>query len=293
MASDTDTDTDAVEAWATTRDGRRLHLERRGTGAPVVVFEAGMGASRNEWGAVVPAVAERTTTIAYDRSGLGRSPRDPEPRPLARLVSDAVDLLDDLGDGPFVLVGHSWGGPIVRTVAARMPDRVAGLVLVDQSDEGCELFFSKGNERQVRLSTPLMPLAARLGMVRIGVSRLARSLPEPAASGMRAEDGTVEAMRAMQAEMAGSLDDLRRLRTHPPAPPRVPVTIITGTRSGRLERNRRTALLAAHRARADSLAQGRHVAAEASSHYVPFTEPELVAAEILRIVDAVRGRSSG
>ena len=176
-------DTDAVEAWATTRDGRRLHFERRGTGSPVVVFEAGMGASRNEWGAVVPAVAERTTTVAYDRSGLGRSPRDPEPRPLARLVSDAVDLLEHLRDGPFVLVGHSWGGPIVRSVAAQAPDRVAGLVLVDQSDEGCELFFSKGNERQVRLSTPLMPLAARLGLVRMGVSRLARSLPEPAAAG--------------------------------------------------------------------------------------------------------------
>lgn len=286
-------DTDAVEAWATTRDGRRLHVERHGTGSPVVVFEAGMGASRNEWGAVVPAVAERTTTVAYDRSGLGRSPRDPQPRPLARLVSDAVDVLDHLGDGPFVLVGHSWGGPIVRSVAAQVPDRVAGLVLVDQSDEGCELFFSKGNERQVRFSTRLMPLAARLGFVRMGVSRLARSLPEPAASAMRAEDGTVDAMRAMQAEMIGSIDDLRRLRDDPPEQPDVPVSVISGMQLTRLERGRRPELIAAHRARAAALPQGRHVAAERSGHYVPFTEPELVAAEILRIVEAARAPSPG
>lgn len=285
-------DTDAVEDWATTRDGRRLFLERRGTGAPVVVFEAGMGASRNTWGAVVPAVAERTTTVAYDRSGLGRSPRDPASRGLARLTADAVDLLDHVGPGPFVLVGHSWGGPIARCVAAEAPERVAGLVLVDQSDEGCDLFFSKANERQIRFSTPLMPVAARLGLVRLGVNRLAASLPEPAASAMRGEDGTVAAVRALNAELAGSIDDLRRLRTYPPVPPEVPVTVITGTRSGRLERGRRPALLAAHRARAAALPQGRHVAAEASSHYVPFTEPELVAREILRIVDDVRAAAA-
>jgi pimeloyl-ACP methyl ester carboxylesterase len=226
------------EDRARTRDGRELFVESSGSGTPVVVFEAGMGGSRCSWGAVTPAVAPRTTAVVYDRSGLGRSPHDPAPRVLSRLVDDLVDVLDHLGDGPFVLVGHSWGGPIVRCAAAEVPDRVAGLVLVDQTDEGCDLFFAKAAERQVRLAGPLMPAMARLGLLRLAVRRLAAQLPEPAARAMRAEDGTVAAARTQQSEMAASLDDLRRLR------------------------------------------------AERSGHYVPFTEPQLVADEILRIVDA-------
>lgn len=275
-----------------TRDGRRLHVERHGRGEPVVVFEAGMGASRSSWGAVVPAVAERTTAVVYDRSGLGRSPRDTEPRVLARLVDDLVDLLGQLGDSPVVLVGHSWGGPIVRGAAARRPDRIAGLVLVDQSDEGCAMMLSQANERFERLTRPVVPVLARLGLIRLAVKRLAARLPEPAASAMRREDGTVAAARTHQAEVASSLADLRHLRDHPETLPDVPVTLISGGRYGRLDGGRRPALMAAHRARAESLPQGRHVVAEASGHYVPFTEPDVIVAEILRIVTATPAHSS-
>jgi pimeloyl-ACP methyl ester carboxylesterase len=65
----------------------------------------------------------------------------------------------------------------------------------------------------------------------------------------------------------------------------VPVTLISGGRAGRFERRRREALVAAHRARAAALPQGRHVVAGASGHFVPFTEPGVVAEEVLRIVD--------
>lgn len=270
-----------------TRDGRELYLERHGQGAPTVVFEAGMGSSRSAWGAVVPLVAERTTAVAYDRSGLGRSPRDPGPRDLARLVDDLVDVLDHLGAGPFVLVGHSWGGPIVRGAATRRPDRVAGLVLVDQSDEGCDLMLSRSNERAERLTRPVVPVLARLGLIRLAVRGLAARLPEPAAGEMRREDGTVAATRTHQAEVAGSIADLRRLRDAPETLPDVPVTLISGGRSGRLGGGRRQALIDAHWARAEALPQGRHVVAEQSGHYVPFTEPEVVVAEVLRIVDAL------
>jgi pimeloyl-ACP methyl ester carboxylesterase len=88
--------------------------------------------------------------------------------------------------------------------------------------------------------------------------------------------------------MAASLDDLRRLRAEPPVLPDVPVTVMSGGRSSRLGRTRRTALIAARQARAEALPQGRHVRAERSGHYVPFIEPQLIADEILRIVDATR-----
>jgi pimeloyl-ACP methyl ester carboxylesterase len=272
-----------------TADGRQLNIERRGEGRPTVVFESGMGMSRSTWGAVVPAVAAETATVVYDRSGLGRSAPDPAPRVLARLAADHVDLLTALDAGPYVLVAHSWGGPIVRSVAALVPDRIAGLVLVDQSDEGCELFFSTAAERQFRMMSYVLPVLARVGVMRLIVGRTTSALPEPEASAMRAEDSTVAAARAQLAEMASTTDDLRRLLAEPPVPPDVPVTLISGTKATRVGRHRRDALVAAHRARAESLPQGRHVLADGSGHLVPLTEPAIVADEVLRIVRAVRG----
>lgn len=275
----------------TTGDGRSLHAERFGDGSPVVVFESGLGASRNTWGAVVGRITERTTAVVYDRSGLGRSPATDGPRDLEHLAADLLDVLADLGDGPFVLVGHSWGGPIVRSAAAARPDIVAGLVLVDQSDERCDLFFGKGNLRQLKWAPTVLPLTAKLGLVRRMVKGLAKRLPEPWATAMVQEDGTVAAIGAQLAELRTHVDDLRRLRDRPLVLPDVPVTVISGTKDGFGEKGRRPALIEAHAATAAALPQGRHVTADRSSHYVPFTEPELVADEILRIVEVVGGQA--
>lgn len=271
-----------------TSDGRRLHAERRGQGSPVVVFEAGMGASRTSWGAVVPAVAERTATVAYDRSGLGRSAPDPAPRGLPRLADDLVDVLGQLGDGPFVLVAHSWGGPVVRLAAARLPGRLAGLVLVDATDELCDMYFDDRSERQERAYARMAPWLARLGLAKLIVRRLAARLPEPAAQAMRREDGTLAAMRTHAAEVVASTADLRRLRDAPPAVPDVPLVVISGTRRSRLEGTRRDALVAAHRARAEAAPQGRHVTTDRAAHMVPLDDPEVIVREVLRVVEAAR-----
>lgn len=270
---------------ARTRDGRRLHLERCGTGEPTVVFESGMGVSHHMWAAVAPLVAATTSTVAYDRAGLGRSAVDPSPRTLDRLAEDLADVLDHLDDGPVVLVGHSWGGPIVRRAAAARPDRVVGLVLVDPTEETCDLFFSRASELQTQMMLPLLPTLARTGLLRLPIRRFAAMLPEPSASDMVAEDGSVAAARAMQAELRSCTDDLRALRDRPLPPIAVPVTYISGGQSSRLERGRRGELVEAHRRAAGALPHGRHVMADRSGHHVPFTEPALVAAEIAAIVD--------
>jgi pimeloyl-ACP methyl ester carboxylesterase len=272
-----------VTLQVTTRDGRHLHAERHGQGTPVVVMEAGLGLSRNMWGAVVDEVASHTSVVLYDRSGLGRSAGDAAPRDLARLAEDLVDVLAVLGDEPTVLVGHSWGGPVVRAAASLVPERIAALVLVDQTDERCDLFFGKANQRQVAWSPWLLPLLAKVGVLRRFVAKTAAPLPEPWRTAMRHEDGTAAAVQAQVAELAGSIDDLRRLRTSPVALPDVPVSVISGAKPGRGERHRRPALIEAHAATAAASPQGRHVLAERSGHLVPLSEPEVVVNEILRV----------
>ncbi|HEY9556551.1 MAG TPA: hypothetical protein VIR58_07445, partial [Acidimicrobiales bacterium] len=131
------------------------------------------------------------------------------------------------------------------------------------------------------------PIMARVGLVRMGVKRIAAPLPEPARSSMIAEDGTLAATRTLVAEMASFYDDLRHLRDVPLALPDVPVSVISGLVTSRAERGYRPQLIAAHRACAAALPRGRHVEAARSGHHVPLSEPDLVVEEINRILDTI------
>jgi pimeloyl-ACP methyl ester carboxylesterase len=155
------------------------------------------------------------------------------------------------------------------------------------SDERCELFYDKGNRRQLQWAPYVLPLTQKLGVVKRVVAKVGADLPEPWRTGLRTEDTTARATRAQLAELASTIDDLRWLQRHPPAVPDVPVTFVTGEQLGPMEKRRRPALIEAHRRSAAALPQGRHVLAPRSSHYVPLTDPDLVAAEVVRIVDGV------
>ena len=120
-----------------TLDGRQVRvrlagLERRKRGSPVVVFEAGAMNTLDTWQRVLPNVAAVAPVIAYDRAGLGQSAWDsiaPTPR---HVVTRLRRMLRDIGaEPPYVLVGHSWGGSLMRFYAGYHPTEVAGVVYVD------------------------------------------------------------------------------------------------------------------------------------------------------------------
>jgi pimeloyl-ACP methyl ester carboxylesterase len=112
--------------------GRRLHLYCEGTGAPVVVCEAGIAASSLNWRHVQRAIAPLTRICAYDRPGYGWSPPVRGRRTSAGEARRLVALLHAAKvPAPWVLVGHSYGGFIVVQAAIMHPEQVAGLVLVD------------------------------------------------------------------------------------------------------------------------------------------------------------------
>jgi pimeloyl-ACP methyl ester carboxylesterase len=118
--------------------GRRLHVSCAGAGSPTVILEAGMGDSASAWKSIQPAVAAFTRVCAYDRARRGTS--DPDPRPEFRTARAVVD---DLGRllreaaiaGPYVLVGHSFGGAYIRSYASKFPQDIVGMVLVDSTHE--------------------------------------------------------------------------------------------------------------------------------------------------------------
>jgi pimeloyl-ACP methyl ester carboxylesterase len=117
-------------------DGRLLRLDCRGEKGPTVVMDAGLGQSRATWGRVPGEVATFTRVCTYDRAGIGQSDPAPRPRTSADVVQDLHALLERASvPGPYVLVGHSFGGLNMRLYASQYPAEVAGLVLVDSSHE--------------------------------------------------------------------------------------------------------------------------------------------------------------
>ncbi|MGZ0148702.1 alpha/beta fold hydrolase [Kribbella sp. WER1] len=118
------------------RDVRVVRSEG-GTG-PLVVFDAGAGASADSWWAVLRRLPDDVRWLAYDRPGLLFTSYDPaaDDRLPSTIARDLAALLDVLGEtGKVVLVGHSRGGLHVRVFAALYPERVAALILVDPSHE--------------------------------------------------------------------------------------------------------------------------------------------------------------
>src|SRR5262245_60988684 len=128
---------DGERAWliATGRlvdvGGYRLRVDCYGQGDVTVVLEAGLCQTRASWRRVADDIASFARVCAYDRAGLGESDRAPGPRTLLRTVEDLERVLAASAKAPYVLVGHSIGGLTVRLYAARHPERVRGLVLVD------------------------------------------------------------------------------------------------------------------------------------------------------------------
>ena len=114
--------------------GRKLHLWCAGQGAPTVILEASGLAPSAEWEKLLPQIGGKQRACAYDRAGMGWSDPVSGDRSASDFVEEARSALAATGEKPpYVLVGHSAGGPIVRAWQAAHPDEVAGLVLVDSA----------------------------------------------------------------------------------------------------------------------------------------------------------------
>ena len=112
--------------------GRGLYVECVGAGSPTVLLEAGFGGTTNNWTGVLPELGRTTRTCAYDRAGLGASDAIPGVHDASDEIKDLERLVDRARiEPPYVLVGHSYGGLLVRLFARAHPDQTGGVVLVD------------------------------------------------------------------------------------------------------------------------------------------------------------------
>ena len=186
--------------------GHRLYVHCTGSGSPTVVLVSGLAEASVYWGGwIAPAVAQNTTVCAYDRAGQGWSDPPARPQDGVAVATDLHTLLDHAQiPGPYVLVGHSTGGAYVRVFAARYPDQVAGMVLLDaQPNEAFTgipdfpSFYST-----IRRASALFPSLARLGVFQL-VNRFASDpLPVPTRDEERAVVSTANLNRIQRDEFA-------------------------------------------------------------------------------------------
>jgi pimeloyl-ACP methyl ester carboxylesterase len=115
-------------------DHGRLHLRCVGRGETTVLLVAGWGEGDESWGAVEPAISERARVCSYERFGTGTSDVPTSTQTFDTQATDLHALLDEAAEpGPYVVVGHSFGGAEAVTFASKYPDDVTGLLLVDAS----------------------------------------------------------------------------------------------------------------------------------------------------------------
>jgi pimeloyl-ACP methyl ester carboxylesterase len=288
--------------------GRRVYVLRKGRGAPAVVFEAGFVAMHLNWRKVQEVVAARAETVAYDRPGLGWSAGPVTERTPRRIAAELQEMLRAAGvKGPFVLVGHSFGGLVMRRFALDYPEDVAGVVLVDPMRT---VDWPPVNERQggtvanAQRITRIAVAGAHMGVARLILRSLlcGRGVIAAAAGRVGGSQGRrllerltgevgkmPEETRAVVATHWGSpgffwgmrahLDSLRAsvVEMHDaPAIEGVPVVVLTPLEAEPLSAEE-----------LERVGKGaRQVIAHRSKHWVHLDEPELVVAEIFKLLNA-------
>jgi pimeloyl-ACP methyl ester carboxylesterase len=151
----------AQEARTVVVDGRSVRVRTVGlhhpADRPVVVFESGAGTGLDSWAPVLDEVGRFARAVAYDRAGIGLSESDDRPPAPRHVAQQLHRLLAQLGlRPPYVLVGHSWGGPLIRMFAALFPGEVAGMVYVDPThlhtrEQNIEYLVATGHSRDSAL----------------------------------------------------------------------------------------------------------------------------------------------
>ncbi len=133
------------------RSGYTLQGEETGTGRSTVVFEAGFGQGPGAWKQVIASLGADYRSITYARAGLGKSSSDGVAKRIDDHLSDLSAVIDNVAPGQqVILVGHSYGGLLVREFARRHPQRVRAIVLTDPTTMGQRLAYKKVDAERVQ-----------------------------------------------------------------------------------------------------------------------------------------------
>jgi pimeloyl-ACP methyl ester carboxylesterase len=309
----------ATAAQAGHRRDVRLHAKKLGAGSPPVIMEAGFAASSLNWSLLQPQVAAFAPTLSYDRAGLGWSNSDGRKCTLGAIVEELHGLLHNMDlPAPYILVGHSFGGYIVRCYAQHYSDEVAGVVMVDPLTPEEWVEPTASQRRTLRLAARIVrviAVLASLGVVRLclWLALREKAAKKGVAVGLFGPFVTSVAKRIENeinklppeiirlvrtqwscakpfwtfAKYLDALPACAREAANCSIPAHVPVTVISGKQQPEIR-------LREHEAIAKHSLHGNHILAGKSGHWIQFDQPELIVGVLrdmmsARDLTAVRG----
>ena len=301
-------------------EGTRLNLYCMGSGSPTVVFDSGWEDWAPVWAIVQPRVAQWTRACSYDRAGAGFSHAGPMPRTSVRIADELHSALHSASvKGPYVLVGHAFGGDNVRTFAVRYMSEVAGMVLVeadvgdldDHRGDDSHIASLKECRQAITEGKPLPLLPTRSGTpTRSCAQQFFRGLPEQMWSPqlnsklLDLAQTKVAMYDAFISEMEQMTTDEAYLEQHPRSFGSRPIRILsTGyhgihaidpSRPKTAEQQKYEDEVARAQARWLALSSNaKQLFTTNSSEYIPFDQPDFVVDAIHQVyAEATGGRAA-
>ena len=308
-------------------DGAVLNLYCIGSGSPTVVFDSGHQDWAPAWSVVQPEVAKWTRACSYDRPGSGFSPAGPMPRTSIRIADELHDALHGAGiTGPYILIGHAFGGLNMRAFAYRHMAEVAGLVLID-TDTGdvdapdvlqrAHTVFAE-QERDLRACRDALAAGKPLSSVPVPTltrttceQRFFRGFPEKAwspelnAQLLKTAESSVALFDAVVSELHEMPGDEDYLRQHQQSFGSRPIRVLTSADHFGDNENTPTAVHLRHLKSETAIAEGQAQFLALSSNakqifsyhsraaYIQFDQPDIVLAAIREVCDASRASAVG
>lgn len=261
-----------------------MYINCIGEGHPTVVMDSGLGGTSLDWVLLQPQVAKYTRVCTYDRSGYGWSDSGFGPRTSAIIMRE-LHLLLDAADvaGPYVLVGHSFGGFNVRLFANAYPKDTAGLVLVDSSHE------QQFKRLESVGSGP--SLAPRGNFVMISQPVAPSELPQEFQPVAQALMSTYAALGAVRGELVAIRRSASQVAHHKWLP-EVPTVVVTRGERVYPDTTEGSLKEALWQDMQQDLARRSghsvHLIAQFSGHYIPLEQPEVVFNAICIAVETAR-----
>lgn len=276
-------------------DERYLHVNATGIpqdNNPTVILESGMGGSTLDWCLVQPELSKLTKVISYDRAGFGWSISPKELPTCQHAVDDLRQLLHNMNlKSPYILVGHSYGGMIMRLFASEYPDEVTGLILVDAVHEerylNHHMSENRTQERQKvlrlsRLGYLLSPIGIpRLAKRHIGANRL----PSPIQKMVTSLGRRNNAFQASYSEILGTELSANQLKNAQPLKHDLQVIVLSAGRQNEEWKKYQKKLL-------HLTEKTTQIVVEESWHSIQIYQPQAVIDAVKRILDNNRKRNT-
>jgi len=280
--------------------GYKLHINCTGEGSPTVILESGWVESSSTWLLIQPEIAKTTRVCSYDRAGYGWSNPSPHPRTATWRADELHTLLVNANvPGPYVLVGHSLGGMLVRVYAYTYPDEVVGMVLVDSMHEE-QYERIPGQKNTIPDAVQQFRMLGALSST--GIMALApqtipnQEFPDEVFAQYKVAWATTGHLTAAAAEINAMLESTAEVRAlHITSFGNLPLSVLSRDLYfpiPSLSETENQQLREETRAMQSELAalsiNSIHTIAEQSGHHIQFDQPDLVIDAILEMVDAIR-----